>query len=84
MEKNMFSYQFFKTIDQISILLKLLCVTLEKEVWFVPRRHFNFSSISRKWTIMGHMSLDVIFGFLLDAHAVQFGINFDNNIEIHL
>jgi hypothetical protein len=37
---------------------------------------------------MGHMSLVVIFsaifGILLDAHGVQYGINFDNNIEIHL
>jgi hypothetical protein len=33
---------------------------------------------------MGHMSLFVIFGILLDAHAVQFRINFDKNIEIHL
>jgi hypothetical protein len=33
---------------------------------------------------MGHMSLVVIFHILLDAHAVQYGINFDNNVEIHL
>jgi hypothetical protein len=33
---------------------------------------------------MGHMSLVVIFCILLDAHAVQYGINFDNSIEIHL
>jgi hypothetical protein len=33
---------------------------------------------------MGHMSVDVIFGIVLDSHAIQFGINFDNNIEIHL
>jgi hypothetical protein len=37
---------------------------------------------------MGHMSLDVIFPaifhILLDAHAVQYGINFDNSVEIHL
>jgi hypothetical protein len=32
---------------------------------------------------MGHMSL-VIFRILLDAHAVQYGINFDNSVEIHL
>jgi hypothetical protein len=52
------------------------------------RRQFNFSSISRKWTIMGHMSLlvifFVIFCILLDAHVVQSRINFDNIIEIHL
>jgi hypothetical protein len=35
---------------------------------------------------MGNMSLVVsaIFRILLDAHAVNYGINFDNNIEIHL
>jgi hypothetical protein len=37
---------------------------------------------------MGHMSLVVIFSaifcILLDAHVVQYGINFDNNVEIHL
>jgi hypothetical protein len=35
---------------------------------------------------MGHMSLVVIFlqfFILLDAHAVQYGINFDNNIKIN-
>jgi hypothetical protein len=25
-----------------------------------------------------------IFGILLDAHAVQYGINFDNRVDIHL
>jgi hypothetical protein len=25
-----------------------------------------------------------IFGILLDAHAIQYVINFDNNVEIHL
>jgi hypothetical protein len=25
-----------------------------------------------------------IFHILLDAHAVQYGINFDNNVETHL
>jgi hypothetical protein len=37
---------------------------------------------------MGHMSLVVfffaIFGILLDAHVVQYGINFNNSITIHL
>jgi hypothetical protein len=33
---------------------------------------------------MGHKSLVVIFRILIDAHAVQYGINFDNNLEIHL
>jgi hypothetical protein len=33
---------------------------------------------------MGHMSLVVIFCVLLDAHAVQYEINFDNNVEIYL
>jgi hypothetical protein len=33
---------------------------------------------------MEHMRLVVIFHILLDAHAVQYGINFDNSIEIHL
>ncbi len=36
-------------------------VIWRKKVWIVPRRQFNFSSISRKWTIMGHQSLVVIF-----------------------
>jgi hypothetical protein len=37
---------------------------------------------------MGHISLVVIFSaifcILLDAHAVQYGINFNNIVEIHL
>jgi hypothetical protein len=33
---------------------------------------------------MGHMSLVVIFLILLDAHTVQYTINFDNSIETHL
>jgi hypothetical protein len=36
---------------------------------------------------MGHMSLVVIFlqfFVLLGAHAVYYGINFDNIVEIHL
>jgi hypothetical protein len=32
---------------------------------------------------MGHMSLVVILCILLDAHAVQYRINFDNKVEIH-
>jgi hypothetical protein len=56
----MFSYQILNIFDQISILL-LLCGNSEKRVLIVPRRKFKFSSISRKWTIMEHMSLVVIF-----------------------
>jgi hypothetical protein len=33
---------------------------------------------------MGHVSLVVVFLILLDAHAVQYEINFDNSVEIHL
>jgi hypothetical protein len=33
---------------------------------------------------MGHMRVHVIFHNLLDAHTFQYGINFDNNVEIHL
>jgi hypothetical protein len=33
---------------------------------------------------MGHMSRVVIFHILLDAHAIQYGINFDNSVEIYL
>jgi hypothetical protein len=33
---------------------------------------------------MGNMSLVVIFLILLDAHAVQYEINFDNSVENHL
>jgi hypothetical protein len=29
-------------------------------------------------------NFSAIFRILLDAHAVQYGINFDNNVEIHL
>jgi hypothetical protein len=29
-------------------------------------------------------NFSVIFCILLDAHAVQYGINFDNNVEIYL
>jgi hypothetical protein len=57
----MFSYYFLKKIDSILILLLLLCVSLEKESLNCPYKTVHFSSISRKWTIMGHMSLIVIF-----------------------
>jgi hypothetical protein len=33
---------------------------------------------------MGHMNLVIIFRTLLDADAVQYVINFDNSIEVHL
>jgi hypothetical protein len=37
---------------------------------------------------MGNMSIVVIFfaifRILLHAHAIQYGINFDNSVEIHL
>jgi hypothetical protein len=33
---------------------------------------------------MENMSLIVIFSVLLYKHVVQYGINFDNSIEIHL
>jgi hypothetical protein len=55
-----FLYQFLNILDQISILLLLLYGNSEKKVLIVPRRKFNFSSISRKWTIMEHMCLVVI------------------------
>jgi hypothetical protein len=29
-------------------------------------------------------NFSTIFYILLDAHAVQYGINFDNSVEIHL
>jgi hypothetical protein len=29
-------------------------------------------------------NFSVIFDILLDAHAVQYGINFDNSVEIYL
>jgi hypothetical protein len=29
-------------------------------------------------------NFSAIFGILLDAHAVQYGINFDNRVEIQL
>jgi hypothetical protein len=29
-------------------------------------------------------NFSIIFRILLDTHAVQYGINFDNNVEIHL
>jgi hypothetical protein len=63
-------------------------VIWRKKVSIVPKRQFNFLSISRKWTILGHMSLVVIFfaisRTLLHTHVVQYGINFDNSVEIHL
>jgi hypothetical protein len=34
--------------------------------------------------MMGNMSVVVIFCILLYAHAVQYEINFDNSVEIHL
>jgi hypothetical protein len=37
---------------------------------------------------MGHMSLIIIFVqffyILLNGHVIQFGIKFDNHVEIHL
>jgi hypothetical protein len=33
---------------------------------------------------MGHQSVVVIFHILLDAHVVQYEINFDNRVETHL
>jgi hypothetical protein len=33
---------------------------------------------------MGHMSLVVIFHILLDAHAIQYAVNFNNSVEINL
>jgi hypothetical protein len=47
-----------------------------------------YLSLGNGLYIMGHMSLVVIclqfFCIILDAHAVQYGINFDNSVEIHL
>jgi hypothetical protein len=53
--------------------------------FFFLKKAGDSSSISRKWTIMGHIGLFVflcVFHILLYAHAVQYGINFDNNIKI--
>jgi hypothetical protein len=36
-------------------------VVIWKKVWIVSRRHLNFSSISRTWTRIEHMSLIIIF-----------------------
>jgi hypothetical protein len=35
-------------------------------------------------TIAASCNFSAIFRILLDAHAVQYGINFDNSVETHL
>jgi hypothetical protein len=35
-------------------------------------------------TYVPSCNYSVIFGILIDAHTVQYGINFYNSIEIHL
>jgi hypothetical protein len=35
-------------------------------------------------TIEPSCNFSAIFRILLDAHAVQYGINFDNSVETHL
>jgi hypothetical protein len=37
-----------------------------------------------KGTYEASCKIYIFFGILLDAHAIQYGINFDNNIEIYL
>jgi hypothetical protein len=57
-----------------------------KKVWIVPRRQFNFSSISRKWTIIGNMSVVVFFynfSYLIICTCSSIW-NYDNKVEIHL
>jgi hypothetical protein len=40
--------------------------------------------MDKNWTYESSCNFSTIFGILLDAHAVQYGIDFDNSIEFHL
>jgi hypothetical protein len=75
---------FFKKLTKFQYYCYYYVVIWRKKVWIVLIRQFNFSTVSRKWTRMGHMRLVVIFCILLDAHVVQYEINFNNSVEIHL
>jgi hypothetical protein len=52
---------FLKQLTKFQHYCYYYVVIRRKKVRIVPRRQFKFSCIYRKWTIMGHMSLVVIF-----------------------
>jgi hypothetical protein len=58
---NICFHIIFNFLTKIWYYCYYYVVIWRKKVWIVPRRQINFSSISRKCTIMGHMSLVVIF-----------------------
>jgi hypothetical protein len=60
MDKYMFSYHL-KKLTKFWYYCYYYVVIWRKSVWIVPRRQFKFSSIFRNRTIMGHMSIVVIF-----------------------
>jgi hypothetical protein len=67
-----------KKIDQNLILLLLLFGNLGKESLNCPYKTVQF------FTSEPSSNFFASFGILLDAHAVQYEINFDNSVEIHL
>jgi hypothetical protein len=87
MDKYVF-ISFFKNLDQILILLLLLCCNIEKESLNCPYKAVQFFIYFLKMDYNGkyerRCNFSAIFCILLDAHAVQYGINFDNSIEIQL
>jgi hypothetical protein len=70
------------------ILLLLLCGNLEKESLNCPQKAVQFFIYLQEMDYNGKYeascNFSTIFRILLDAHAVQYRINFDNNVEIHL
>jgi hypothetical protein len=40
--------------------------------------------MNENWTYEASCNFSAIFGILLDAQAIQYGINFNNNVEIYL
>jgi hypothetical protein len=79
----MFSYHF-KKIDQILIL----CCNLEEESLNYPKKVVQFFIYLKQMGYNGTYEpicyFSAIFHILLDAHVVQYGINFDNSVEIQL
>jgi hypothetical protein len=73
MDKYMFPYHLNK-LTKIWYYCYYYVVIWRKKVWIVPKKQFNFSSISRIWTITYEPSCNfsAIFCILLDAHVVQY------------
>jgi hypothetical protein len=85
--KNIFSSQFVDFLTQFRYYYNYYVIIWRKKfelsledtwIFYVSLGH------GLEWVCESNYNFWAIFGILLNTHVVQFGINFDNHVEIYL